>query len=65
MRPTIIDDKMKIAISAMQGMLAHPTRYKLRGEDIGKHWHNAIVAEAFDIADVMIREQKSRARSAE
>lgn len=56
---------MKIAISAMQGMLAHPTRYKPRGEDIGKHWHNAIVAEAFDIADVMIREQKARARLSE
>jgi hypothetical protein len=46
-----------IAISAMQGMLAHATRYRPR-PDASANWHEAISEEAFQIADAMIAEGK-------
>ena len=48
-------DKMVIATLAMQGMLAHPTRYKPREQDTHMHWHDALATEAFEIADAMAR----------
>lgn len=45
----------RIAIEALGGMLAHATRYRPRdNEDRGKHWHDAIVSEALDIADAFL-----------
>lgn len=43
-----------IAVRAMQGMLAHPTRYKPRTQDAHLHWHDAISKEAYEIADAML-----------
>ena len=53
-------DKMVIATIAMQGMLAHPTRYKPREQDAHMHWHDALATEAFDIADAMARVEIAR-----
>lgn len=39
---------------AMQGMLAHPTRYTPRDQDSHLHWHDALAKEASEIADAMI-----------
>jgi hypothetical protein len=42
------------ALAALQGMLAHSTRYRQRPEDSHLHWHAAILREAFQIADAFI-----------
>ena len=47
-----INDRTVIATFAMQGMLAHPTRYKPRTPT--DNWHIALAEEAFEIADAMI-----------
>lgn len=47
------------AAAALQGMLAHPTRYKPR-EDASDNWHEAIAQEAFEIAEAMEREFQRR-----
>lgn len=44
------------AAKAMQGMLAHGTCYHPREQDSHLHWHQALVKEAFEIADAMIAE---------
>lgn len=51
-----IDTEMRdaIAIYALQGMLAHATRYKPRPGD-PENWHDAIAKEAYEIADAMMR----------
>lgn len=43
----------RMAIAAVQGMLAHPTRYQPREEDAHLHWHDAITKEAVEIAEAM------------
>ncbi len=42
-----------IAAKALNGMLAHPTRYRPR---IGasSNWHEAIAEEAYELADAML-----------
>lgn len=40
----------------VQGMLAHPRRYKPREEDAHMHWHDAIAKEAVDIANAVQRQ---------
>ena len=40
------------AAFALQGMLAHPTRYKPRPGD-PQDWHKAIAKEAFEIGKAM------------
>lgn len=52
--------KMQIAVIMAQGMLAHSTRYKPREEDAHMHWHDALAAEAFDIADALARAAAAR-----
>ena len=42
------------ALAALQGMLAHATRYRPRPEDSGLHWHQAVSREAFQIADAFL-----------
>lgn len=42
---------------AMQGMLAHSTRYKPR-PGTSANWHEAISEEAYQLADAMIAEGK-------
>lgn len=49
----------EIAIAAMQGMLAHPTRYKPRTNDKHLHWHDAISKEAHELACAMIKNRPS------
>lgn len=53
-------NKLAMAAHALQGMLAHPRRYKPRDVDAHMHWHDAIATEAFDIADAMARVAVSR-----
>lgn len=48
--------RYEIAKSAMQGMLAHSTRYKPRNPNM--NWHNAIAEEAKELADALIKELK-------
>lgn len=46
----------KIARAALNGMLAHPTRYKPRSViESGLYWHDAISKEAYEIADAMLK----------
>ena len=44
------------AATALQGMLAHSTRYRPR--DRYQHWHDAISQEAYEIADSMLQERR-------
>lgn len=44
-----------LAARALNGMLAHATRYKPRHIDIALPWHDAIAKEAYEIADAMLR----------
>jgi len=44
----------EIAILALNGMLAHSTRYKHR-EGEGVNWHFSIAKEAYEIADAMLK----------
>jgi len=41
---------------AVQGMLAHPKRYKPR-QCASSNWHEAIAEEAFQLADAMLAER--------
>lgn len=45
------------AAKAMQGMLAHGTRYRPREQDKHLHWHDALAKEAREIADAMLAER--------
>lgn len=45
---------------AMQGMLAHSTRYKPRA-GAPAHWHHAISQEAYEIADAMLKAREPEA----
>lgn len=49
------------AIKAMQGMLAHSTRYRPREQDNHLHWHEALAKEAHEIADAMLAARKGGA----
>lgn len=40
---------------ALQGMLAHMTRYQPR--DRNQNWHDAISQEAYQLADAMLKER--------
>lgn len=48
--------RYEIAKYAMQGMLAHSTRYKPRNPNM--NWHNAIAEEAKELSDALIKELK-------
>lgn len=39
---------------ALNGMLAHATRYRPYEKDRGLHWHEAIAIEAYELADAML-----------
>lgn len=43
------------AAQALQGMLAHSTRYRSRYVHL--HWHDAISQEAYELADSMLQER--------
>ena|SRR5690554_5571030 len=43
------------AMAAMQGMLAHATRYKPR-EGASENWHEAISEEVVQLADALLAE---------
>jgi len=45
------------AAKAMEGMLAHNTRYRPREQDKHMHWHEALANEAHEIADAMLAER--------
>jgi hypothetical protein len=44
----------EIAIEALNGMLAHSTRYKPR-EGAYVDWHYSIAKEAYELADAMLK----------
>ena len=48
-----------VAAAAMNGMLAHSTRYRPRDEDAHLHWHDALAREAYDLADAMLRAEEA------
>lgn len=52
--------RYEIAKSAMQGMLAHSTRYKPRNPNT--NWHNAIAEEAKELSDALIKELKKETK---
>jgi hypothetical protein len=52
--------KEMVALAALQGMLAHPTRYKPRPQDADLTFHEAICREAFDIATEFVIESSRR-----
>jgi hypothetical protein len=52
--------KEQVAMASLQGMLAHPTRYKPRERDKHLTWHEAICREAFDIATEFVIESSRR-----
>lgn len=45
----------QFAMAAMQGMLAHATRYKPR-EGASENWHEAISEEVVQLADALLAE---------
>lgn len=45
----------QFAMAAMQGMLAHATRYKPR-EGASENWHEAISEESVQLADALLAE---------
>lgn len=47
--------RLQIAAMALQGMLAHSTRYKPR-KGASNNWHEAISEEAIQLADSLIAE---------
>ena len=47
----------QFAMAALEGMLAHSTRYKPREE--GANWHWSIAKEAYELADAMMERRKS------
>lgn len=51
--------KEMVAMAALQGMLAHPTRYK-PNEQVKSDFHRAICREAFDIATEFVIESSRR-----
>jgi hypothetical protein len=56
-------DRDVFAAFALQGMLAHATRYKpahYTNVTEQPHWHEAIAEEAFNIADAMMAERAKR-----
>jgi len=50
-------ERDEIAKAALNGMLAHPKRYKPRPGDPA-NWHAAIAKEAYEIADAMLVERE-------
>lgn len=52
--------RYEIAKSAMQGMLAHSTRYTPRNPNM--NWHNAIAEEAKELSDALIKELKKETK---
>ncbi len=49
-----------VATYALQGMLAHPTRYKPR-PGASANWHEAIAEEAVQITDALLAALKKTA----
>lgn len=48
--------RIQASIDAMQGMLAHSTRYIPRNPNM--NWHNAIAEEAVELSNALIEELK-------
>ena len=45
------------ACAAMQGMLAHSTRYHCRKEDEALTWKQGIIKEAYELADELLKQE--------
>ena len=54
----------RVAVNALNGMLAHSTRYRPR-EGEGYPWHLSIAKEAYEIADAMLSVKKETERRKE
>ncbi len=63
-RSSLIEDNRgirdRLAATALQGMLAHATRYKPHASD-PDNWHEAIAKEAYEIAYAMLAERSKAA----
>ena len=46
------------ACAAMQGMLAHSTRYHCRPEDSHLTWKQGLIKEAYELADELLRQEE-------
>ena len=46
------------ACAAMQGMLAHSTRYHCRKEDEALTWKQGMIKEAYELADELLKQEK-------
>ena len=46
------------ACAAMQGMLAHSTRYHCRKEDEALTWKQGIIKEAYELADELLKQEQ-------
>lgn len=46
------------ACAAMQGMLAHSTRYHCRPEDSHLTWKQGMIKEAYELADELLRQEE-------
>ena len=53
MSNTELELRDRIAIAALNGMLAHSTRYRPR-QGANSDWHFAIAEEAYELADAML-----------
>jgi Fe-S cluster biosynthesis and repair protein YggX len=51
--------RLWIATQLVQGMLAHSTRYKPRDSDKELYWHTAIVKEAYEITDELLKQENN------
>lgn len=47
----------KFALGALQGMLAHSKRYRIRAGKMSMTWHEAISEEAYEIARAMVSQR--------
>ena len=45
------------ACAAMQGMLAHSTRYHCRKEDESLTWKQGMIKEAYELADELLKQE--------
>jgi hypothetical protein len=53
-----ISKRFYAVCTAMQGMLAHSTRYHCRPEDSHLTWKQGMIKEAYELADELLRQEE-------
>ena len=56
--PNGMSKRFYAACAAMQGMLAHSTRYHCRKEDEALTWKQGMIKEAYELADELLKQEK-------